>query len=609
MQGRKENTIEIINRESQANFRSSQWYQSRVASGMPQLLEPRLILMSPENPDISRLTEALEVIELIENNTGNASSYPKEVDFQMHDAMRTAIFLYPVVFQENNGTRKKSRLKQNNFEFDTEFVENFATLALVDSPELTAEMIAALSYVESMKQFDFIANQWQKSLVESCNFDYSADIPAQRQLVNLLNHPCNSETKYKLPNVKDMLKKALTNPNEEVQDIIMNYRAPLTDIITNIETVRNLDIEGLLMKSAIIINKLSHRSDADARKAAYWANAQELLSFYAPMLEMAGFIKMSEQCYSAANEYLLQGQPETLASARKIHSKAMVEWPEIVEGLTAHFESLGVFSIDGFRLKSIGSIANKITMYPEGDVIPDIGAIMLTTKKNLRNMNDVQDILAAVIEILVFNMGFQVANPNNDVPAIDIKWRDNPEVSEAIMNIYGNDYVVNMQPKTNDGYEGLNISAISRFGTTVEVQIHDPRTAKARDGIASHFIYSIGKHGSGELAASRRYLRDLRREISQLKEVKPLSKEVKKLEREFESELRNFNNLKIQMLSVINNSIAPRVAELANMGSRPRTNPNVIALLLEERGIGSEVKELLSNPEIMSQINWGINEP
>lgn len=604
-----DNQAEITSRGVNANavrtFRASEWYQVRLESGFAKSMESRLLSKHREGLEISKLSRALEVIGIIEDSTGFASTYPNEAPFEMHDAMKTAILLEPMILEENAPKRKRRR--GNDTAYNRGLVDDLATVALQDSSEMTREFIAGLAYIESTREFDAIAGNWRKELLMNCSRDFDPDDPAERQLLKLVDSPENTQG-FDLLHIKNMLADALTKDTTVVQDIMMHYRAPLSDIFSNIQAIKELDIEGLLIKAATMVVDLQNPEHTNSKQAAAWCASQEILSFYAPMLEIAGFTKMADQCYSAANKYLYHRNPELIDSAQHVYDKIAYEWEEFIPQLMSHIQKQGVFSVDGFRIKSVGSIANKLNAYNNTGVIPDVGAIMLTTDQELRSSSDIQGAIAAAIELLEYNMRCHISNPNEELAAIDIKWGDNQEIRGS-MQIFNKVYKVDLQPKTADEFEGINISVITDYGNTLEVQIHDSRTANSRNGIASHSFYNIGKNGAGELTNQRRNLRRLHSNLKGLRVKTPFSKECQVAEKEFNSALGKYNRLKQDLLDEINITIKPRVKKLGFKQIHPYVNPQVVKALLKEPSLSKEMKTLLNNPEIMSSMNWIPDEP
>jgi hypothetical protein len=586
--GIERNDLETINYRSLQEFQELAWVRSKQKTGIPQLLERATTNPELNIDGLTNLTKCLGVMHIIQNNTGENSSYPDEVPFIMSEAMIPAIMMHDVVFSPTVNRRNQSLSV-----FDSNFVDEYVALAASNGQQDTQSFAAGLCYAASVRGFETKSKLWRGLVLRTCDDRYLEDDKAtSQQLLELVNSKHNRGSQFDLVNIKDQITQALTSPTSEISDVLLNYRAPLSDIRTNIEAVSNYDIEGLLIRASEVVFNLQKPRQSNGIYAKDWCYAQELLSYYGPMLEMAGFKKLSDLCYSSANEYLHQNEPNILRKARTLHENAQLDWDEVAPIFTGMFQGMGGFTVDGNRVKSIGSIAHKIATHDNMREVPDLTAMMLTADHTYHENEDMHNGVSQVLATLEYKLGCQIANPNKDTPPIDVKWDNLPRVENSVIIFNGREYHVHVQPRTIDSYEGINISAITPNGTPLEVQIHDKKSAAARIALANHTFYNIGKNGSGPLATQRSELRQVRNELAALAPEDP---KFKALRKSYETRLNKFEELKSQLLESIEERIRKRVNTMGQLEEVPQANPRVLAKLIGDHSLNEDTRGLLAN--------------
>lgn len=166
---------------------------------------------------------------------------------------------------------------------------------------------------------------------------------------------------------------------EEVRNAIIDSYAPITanvrrfraglNLETVLDAVEKYDIDALYRNCAEIIDNLRHPQED--KPAATWRDAQAALCFYAPALELAGDTSNAHWVRDEALQAIYRGDKQIMNRAKLYHHAAIAIGDETTDELVAetvhqHLEREGVqFALES-RVKSIGSIAEKINLRKSG---------------------------------------------------------------------------------------------------------------------------------------------------------------------------------------------------------------------------------------------------
>lgn len=193
----------------------------------------------------------------------------------------------------------------------------------------------------------------------------------------------------------DQLRAALTkyegvavNP-----DILRELEPKVIALDSFLETARDLDIEGLIIKTAEVMDNIRHPKEG--AKASQWRDYIEMISFYAPALELFGFESLAAEARGVALEYKYSGKEysETTDLAQGLVDKAenQKEWLDdtiggLVEKLADEFKWLKPGDIRvSTRVKSLGSTIQKLNSekYKRAIELPDMLGVRLILSDRL----------------------------------------------------------------------------------------------------------------------------------------------------------------------------------------------------------------------------------
>ena len=360
---------------------------------------------------------------------------------------------------------------------------------------------------------------------------------------------------------KDALKAAVVGlmngedmpADEDLQWALMHYRVPTTDPGEMLEALQTHNIEGFLVNTAQIMVEL--RREAGIITTDNWQKAQQLLTFYAPLLEFVGLEKLAAEAYSDAYVYLhthkndesiMQQGVEIIARAEEVFGKVKKLLSPKLEGLA----SIG--GIVDFRLKTPGSLLEKLSR--------------VGTEKNA--WTDVQDIIGA--RVIIQNSGSQsyedyVKKIINKVSDIfnklrihgfvlgDIRGVDRPVIecrSSAISADQAKEYnvrgcgKVSILPPPDSNYQGIHCAAKfhgerNKNNPTddprevpIEIQIYTQDEEENNRNGSNHVFYKakIMMGTLGELLAAIKLAKRDQNvgegEPEEKKDIKPLEKNI-----------------------------------------------------------------------------------
>lgn len=576
-----------------AEFMQLDWAQQNPE--VANLLATRSLQPEYDRNGVSNLRQSLDILNILNRHTGVNSTYPDEVAFEMPPAMIPGVLMSEMAFLKETSNQDQSGNGNNVStmpELDVPFIYEYADLVSVGSQVNVTDLVAALSYSVSAKGFEQCGLKWQEEVLSKC---VGRVIDPNTNVYTAIKKAVKKQHSMNINQTIESLTKSIQNPDGLIPEELLNFNAPLVNFEESINEVSNFDIEGLLIKAARAVYNMQKEHRDDSLKAENWSNAQELMSYYGPMLELAGFKKMAELAYGTANRYFYQNS-EYLDVAKQTHDNADVVLKELRRhrGLeTAFAGPESEFELEGFRVKSTGSITEKMARKP-GTIIPDTIGIMLTSKISFEpdEKNDsaikIGDTINNLLLILENRFSFSIGNPNEGAPEIEIRgYNLTPEQVQIIAD--NTNCYVTAEPSSVDGYEGIHISA-QVDGSTVEVQLHDPRTKKLRKGIASHVFYNIAKNGSGVVQNLRSLAIQARNALVSATD----ERQIPRLRSNFESALSNFNTKKLDLLNIINDKIHKRVVQLGYVNDFSQINTDTLMSYLNQDELPEDVWNLIN---------------
>jgi (p)ppGpp synthase/HD superfamily hydrolase len=210
----------------------------------------------------------------------------------------------------------------------------------------------------------------------------------------------------------EMRKIIIDREQQNIPDWLKKFTPPMANLDTMLETIETWDIEGLVIKAIEVLDNMRHPNPEN--EAATFIDAMEMIYFYAPLLEIAGFDNLASDCYSIAYEYLYtdefsKKELETIKSIREKAKTAQETFnskiiPEIQNQLQLQEKGINRNTINA-RVKTTGSILKKICeARPELErkniVPPDILAFTIIIDEEHNNLDTIDSILSMIITIL-----------------------------------------------------------------------------------------------------------------------------------------------------------------------------------------------------------------
>jgi len=365
---------------------------------------------------------------------------------------------------------------------------------------------------------------------------------------------------------KDALKAAVVGlmngedmpADENLQWALMHYRVPTTDPAEMLEALQRHNIEGFLVNTAQIMVEL--RKEAGIITTDNWQKAQQLLTFYAPLLEFVGLEKLAAEAYSDAYVYL---------HTHKNDASIMLQAIEIINQAKSVFEGvrntlsskLGDLASKGgtvdFRLKSPGSLLEKLSRVRSqrnawADVQDIIGARVIIQDYGEQNYEEYVTHIFIKISGIFSDLGL------NRFVLGDIRGKNKPYMECRSSKIPADKGMkpegkkdkkgkrgkkgkkrkdVSLSPPTISGYEGIHISAqyipenIPR-GVPIEIQVYTATEEENNRNGSNHVFYKakIMMGTLGELLAAIKLAKRDQNvgegEPEEKKDIKPLEKKI-----------------------------------------------------------------------------------
>jgi hypothetical protein len=412
----------------------------------------------------------------------------------------------------------------------------------VATEESKLQIDRTLGFAISAHGYDEASKSWRKDLAENILNEIqalsrqSAPVPPfYLEIWNSINGSGNVNTKIIPP----------------------SYRVPVADIELMVETSTRWDIEGLILQTADTIQNI--RSPQKSQPASTWRSAQELYSFYGPLLDLGGIKGFSMLAYSESIVRLHSDEDAAriIEAASFIHETGNAIRQEInlqirdaainlrnefpndpTAGYYKMFREVYERLADAtFRVKSVGRIADKARSMVLKDKIKELkdagtkvtqemkdkiskeittGEILSYVKKvpdtigmrvvlpdSLVEDYDVVEIFKQVANDLIVKIETDAAiqtasgRPGNDEEApVSIDVGDTNKGYQPIK--IGDSYFTTMElgPERSSGYQALHINL--QFGYIgIEIQIVTESMDKKNNTQAHHILY-VNSNGNGE---------------------------------------------------------------------------------------------------------------
>lgn len=373
------------------------------------------------------------------------------------------------------------------------------------------EIEFALGIVKSAEEFEKAAESWRTKLYGEINGDQEV-IPEEFQQLGFES----AEAFNSAFNEELLFKKASEREEYVFDQRLMGYRAPMDQdtIQTMVETLSTWDVEGLMIKTAEVIDNIRRPKPGDP--VAAWRDAQELLSFYGPLCEQAGFDKLAMEAYSEALWYL-NGNPIgsenegelTDIQRRVLELQQKAEQFIGIDGLKGiqKFSNLNEEIIFSSRVKSKGSLAEKLRLGKAQSDLVGVRLIMLNDDLGFDSLTSL------IIQVIGSFEGIDLGdvNPNGEAIRINLKGYENGNLQELLRALGLNNILVVVEGERPSGYSAVHINMRSingEFG--IEVQIVTQEGWGNNNLGASHILYKagIGNQEKGQIIDSLESIQD-----------------------------------------------------------------------------------------------------
>ncbi len=301
-----------------------------------------------------------------------------------------------------------------------------------------------------------------------------------------------------------------TLTEEELKNpILYTFYPPLFDIKEMLNIVRNHDLESIIFGALKLTDKINYPAENEGF-VKIWQDCMMMLHFYAPVLELAGFRDMANECNSVALDFLNRGllTEEEYSNLKDLHTKAVNAYTQynldilkILSEYASKQIKAGDFLIRAIssRVKTIGSAGRKLwEKYRKYGTVPDwLGfKVVIDTDPTPEYLGDV---VGSIIE-KVTKLGFELGHSRVDKP-ISVMLESIVK-NENAKNVFENQLSVKGISKDFIGYEErayqaihLNFRSTSDPSITCEIQITDLKNDYINNlGRRSHILYKAKKH-------------------------------------------------------------------------------------------------------------------
>lgn len=304
---------------------------------------------------------------------------------------------------------------------------------------------------------------------------------------------------------------AIRDSGSQITNEMYEFRAPMYSFPELLTILTENDLRGLILKSSEVIDNLIHPNTN--RPSSAWRDAQELLSFFAPLLEIAGFDKLAQRAYDVSLRFLNKDNSNThwasMQTAQDFelnHSIAIVA--DLYRRAERFVESDCVFhqkylsQIPNTRLierptrtKTFGSMLQK---YKEGGSIPDAIAYRLITQTE-------SDIASTIIDVLnaIYTNNLELGHTVQNEKPIEVILKNQEtiaKVGKALEDLFRNseidiEQIATFKTRPN-GYQGVHINVNLGDDLGMEIQITAEKMYEHNEiGEACHVAYKARKYG------------------------------------------------------------------------------------------------------------------
>ncbi|MCA9386219.1 hypothetical protein KC717_06250 [Candidatus Dojkabacteria bacterium] len=324
-----------------------------------------------------------------------------------------------------------------------------------------------------------------------------------------------------------ILRELLSDSDEQIiPPHFWSWRAPRVGVEKMLNVLEKWDIEGLILKTIEVIDNIRHPKDASSA----WVDSQELISFYAPLLELAGLNDLAIEASGIALEYLnLQDPlyPEELKQTTIDYYQQILEITSGDQNITKQlFNKLNTLYPNAkifYRVKSLGSMLEKAKIKQRGQQIytaPDALGFSII-ESNLENRENQDYPFQSQIEPIILDISTGSLQSKHTIDldrSVEIRFGykdnfDDTEVEEYGRYVTGFDtdrmmigeeeVIVRVKPAKSNGYQAIHLNFMTDHERPVgiEIKLMDEQWwYDAEFGNAAHFEYKNKDAFSSELA-------------------------------------------------------------------------------------------------------------
>lgn len=399
--------------------------------------------------------------------------------------------------------------------------------------------VYAIGVAVSANKFEGSAEAWRNIVQGVLVNDKHPDANFLDSKLESIIESTNST--FTVEQLKERMAQAIHSGRNSISRELLQWRAPMGDIREMANTLGNWDIEGLILKSTEVMDNLRHPNPN--RPASAWRDAQELLSYYAPLLEMGGFDRLSREAYSYAYRYL-NGDPEfspknedglpvpyvgltneeisRVNKAYYLYNEGLAFNPEIAsleperincrgqiiwDMLAQHIGSEG--RVEG-RIKSIGSIMEKLK---KGNV-PDLVGYKLVLPDNY-SFDELEELTLLLAKEIADNndIFIDIGHTREDEPSIQFNFPEILEEASYETRVGNQNTLISMAPpRAISSYSAAHINFHYTTPEGEDIGVEIQVTRKSEDdsntkGRGHHVFYKASK-SIGDVARMRRLVEE-----------------------------------------------------------------------------------------------------
>lgn len=489
------------------------------------------------NEGVSKLVHAERILGILSEFSEFEDSSTRLI---LTPGLEMAVLLHDIIFL---GTREHQTYNGN-------FLAKYLSIATNSkSADFSSEALYALAIAEAAEHFESAAEKWRRDIADYC----TQEAVEGYEFVEDHLREIYSSTHYfepgpvQLQSLKRNIAVALDDGGSPISEEMYRFRAPMADISVISEVLDNYDIEALLVKAAEVIDNLRHPNVE--KEASAWRDAQELLSFYSPLLDLAGFKRLSNLAKDEALQYLHSGIERKssasfslLAKAKSINRQAQefidknqykIEailregWSLFTRNLTDDYDA--DISWITPRAKGLGSSAEKLMLKDFlTQTLPDAAGFSIFIPEPLSRRNKVLDLFKysrLVLPLLAGSLeNCEIRHVRQNEPAVEIMLGDEEDINnfakylqsegikyitqkqKLIFTINAGNHTISYEvgpARKETGYESMHMT-LTVDGQGVEIQCcHQTEWDMNTYGVSNHVLYKA-KYALGEFGKARR---------------------------------------------------------------------------------------------------------